>query len=173
MSKQKEQIKALLDEHGITIESVFVPFSRSRNAGEKHPSLNWIVTLKHNGRNILTTDYMAGYAHAPSYNKKESAFRFDPKMYYVKRECEGGKEAKGYNYGKTILPDSVDVVYCLLMDAEVLDYDEFEEWAGTFGYDVDSRKGEAVYSACLKIAIKFNKLGEAVINELREAYQDY
>jgi len=34
MSKQKEQIKALLDEHGITIESVFVPFSRSRNAGE-------------------------------------------------------------------------------------------------------------------------------------------
>lgn len=176
MSEQKEQIKALLNKHGLTVESVFVPFSRSRNAGEKSPSLNWVVTLKHNGKNILTTDYSAGCGHCPSYKQGQKIYANDA----VVLECEKGFKAKaglGMHYyidtRKPILPDSVDVVYSLLMDAEVLDYSSYEEWAGNFGYDEDSRKGEQVYNACMKIALQFRRIGGTVINELREAYQDY
>lgn len=52
----------------LTVESVFVPFSQSRNKAEPHKTLNWKVTVKRNGRDILTTDYGAGIAHCPGYN---------------------------------------------------------------------------------------------------------
>lgn len=48
-------IDSALADLGLTVDSVFVPFSRSRNKGEKYKSLNWQVTVKRNGRNILTT----------------------------------------------------------------------------------------------------------------------
>lgn len=34
---------------GITIESAFVPKSKSRNRDEKHLSINWICALSRNG----------------------------------------------------------------------------------------------------------------------------
>jgi hypothetical protein len=74
---------------------------------------------------------------------------------------------------RAITPDSVDVVYSLLLDSEVLEAGDFETWAGEFGYDPDSRQAEQIYNACLKIALQFRKIGESVISELREAYQDY
>lgn len=42
------------------------------------------------------------------------------------------------------------------------------------GYDPDSRKAEAIYKACLEIALKLrNALGEDGLAKLREAAQDY
>lgn len=174
---QKEDIKALLDKHGLTVESVFVPWSKSRNSGEKNPSLNWKVTLKHGGRAVLTTDYMAGCGHAPSYQQRKT---YDSKK-NVGMECETGFRCRElYTMGaivpvknSPILPDSVDVVYSLLIDSEVLDAGGFEEWAREFGYEEDSREAEKTYNARLKIALQFRKIGESVISELREAYQDY
>lgn len=183
----KDQINEVLEKHGLTVESEFVPWSLSRNAGEKNPSLNWKVTLIHNGRKILTADYSAGMAHCPSY--KDITKHMRPTtvgMEMVKHECEKGRVA-GYYSGALnsvmpsanpkkrgeILPDSHDVIYSLLMDSEALESDSYEWWAGNFGYDEDSRAGEAVYNACVKIALQFRKIGESVIAELREAYQDY
>lgn len=60
-------IDSALADLGLTVESVFVPFSQSRNKAEKHKSLNWRVTVKRNGRDILTTDYSAGAGHCPGY----------------------------------------------------------------------------------------------------------
>ncbi len=175
----KHQIDALLDKHGLTVESVFVPWSRSRNAGEKNPSLNWSVTLVHNGQKVLTTDYSAGCGHAPSY--KQSFKRDYLNESKVLRECETGLKSQYAplsdtvisNRSKPILPDPRDVIYSLLMDSEVLDYDGFESWADSFGYDQDSRRAEKMYQACMKIALQMNRLGSSVIEELREAYQDY
>lgn len=184
MSEQKENIKALLEKHNLTVESVFVPLSQSRNAGEKYPSLNWIITLKHNGHKILATDYSAGCAHCPSYKKVNPDRMWGHNV--LTWECENGKELDnqgmkmmeiGYGVGdkkrNPIFPDSVDVVYSLLMDSEVLDYPDYEDWANCFGYDPDSRSGEKVYQACMKIALQFRQLGESVISELREVFQDY
>lgn len=54
METAKQTAQAALDALGLTVESVFVPWSRSRNKGEKSPSLNWIVTVKRNGKDVLT-----------------------------------------------------------------------------------------------------------------------
>lgn len=53
----------------LTVESVFVPFSQSRHKDEPHKTLNWRVTVKRNGRDILTTDYSAGIMHCPGYKR--------------------------------------------------------------------------------------------------------
>jgi hypothetical protein len=174
----KQEIKAVLDKYGLTVESIFVLFSQSRNAEEESPSLNWKVTLKCNGRKVLTTDYMAGCGHAPSY--KQGKQSYDDRQ-LIKAECETGYActqmwAMGHIQpmkNKPILPDAADVIYSLLMDSEVLQYSSFEEWAGEFGYDQDSRSAEETYKACLKIALQFNRLGESAISELREVFQDY
>jgi len=171
----KKELTALLNKHGITVESAFVPWSLSRNAGEDSPSLNWVVTLKQNGRKLLTTDYMAGCAHCPAYDQR--GYNTVNGRADVLKECEGGKMVDPHpSIGLThraITPDPLDVINSLLLDSDVLNYDSFEEWAGDFGYDEDSRKGEAIYRACLAISLQFRKLGESVIAELREAFQDY
>jgi hypothetical protein len=60
------------------------------------------------------------------------------------------------------------------MDSDVFNYSSFEEWASTFGYDADSRKGESIYRTCLDIALKLrNAIGEDGLQKLREACQDY
>jgi hypothetical protein len=61
---------------GLTIESVFIPFSQSRNKAEKRNSLNWKVSLCRNGKAFLTCDYSAGIAHCPGYKVKEAPLSF-------------------------------------------------------------------------------------------------
>lgn len=179
-----DHIKALLDKYGLTVESVFIPWSQSRNREEKHPSLNWSVTLLMNGRKILTTDYMAGMGHCSFYSKVNPMRLLVWQMDAIKLECETGFpviKAKidsalrmaMQDKKNPILPDSLDVIHSLLLDSEVIEYSSFESWAGDFGYDPDSRKDEHIYNSCLKIALQFRQIGESVISELREAYQDY
>jgi hypothetical protein len=181
---EKQEIANLMTEMGLTVESVFVPFSKSRHAnpekGQKPwRSLNWKVTLK-NGRDILTTNYSAGEAHCPSY--KHNARRTADYEAAINFEVENGKRAtplwfgssKFKPSGETIKPDPVDVLYSLVSDSSVLDYSTYEDWAGDLGYDPDSRKGEAVYRECLEIALKLrNGLSETNLAKLRDAFQDY
>lgn len=144
----RDAMQAAMTALKLTIDSAFVPWSQSRNKAEKHKSLNWRVTLKRDGREILTTDYSAGIAHAPSY----------PKL----------------GRGTPILPDSLDVLHSLISDSDVLDAGGFESWASDFGYDADSRKAESIYRACLDIALKLRAgIGEAGLATLREAAIDY
>lgn len=165
-AKTKQAIKDVLNKYGLTVTSKFIPWSRSRNKNEKYPSLNWNVTLVQNGKEILTTEYSAGMGHAPSYKQGDNIiYRHEQ----IKNECERGKTFSGV----LILPDSLDVMYSLLMDSEVLEYATFEEWADSFGYNADSRQDEKLYQACLKIALQFKRIGESIIAELREVYQDY
>jgi len=175
------EIRAAIESLGLTIESVFVPFSQSRNKAEKMPSLNWRVTLKRDGREVLTTDYMAGPAHCPAYKRKQRATeRPNDRREEIAHECETGKTARRAQAhgailsGKPILPDPLDVLYSLTMDSDVLDYGTFEEWAGSFGYEADSRKAESIYRACLEIALKLrNGVGDAGMARLREIFEDY
>lgn len=180
-------LKAAITDLGLTVESVFVPVSRSRNAKDKHdpksghpwsPSLNWRCTIKHNGRDILTTDYSAGSAHCPAYKESikslgnaNSVDRHDAIM----DECERGK---GRIFGpmsqKPILPQAHDVIWSLARDSDAIDYASYKDWADDLGYDPDSRKGEAIYRACLEIALKLRAaIGDAGLAKLREAGQGY
>lgn len=174
----KTEILAAMNALKLTIATEFVPFSKSRHAtpakGEKPwRCLNWRVTLKHDGRDVVTTDYSAGEGHCPGSK--------DPRL--VDLEIHTGLPAywpPGQRHprtrpdGKPILPDPCDVIASLALDSDVIDAGGFESWAEEFGYDTDSRKAEATYRACLELALKLRSaLGDDGLRTLREACQDY
>lgn len=177
MNTKIDTVSQTLQDMGLTIESKFIPFSQSRNKAEKYPSLNWLVTLKYKGKEVITTDYMAGCAHCPSYNQKND---YNTRQ-ALAVECESGYTARptwseGNFYPdkkKPIFPKIEDVVYSLVMDSDVIEYD-FPDWCSNFGYEEDSRKAESIYKQCQDIALKMiRSLGTDNLNTLREVYQDY
>jgi hypothetical protein len=168
----------------LTVDSTFIPWSESRNAKEDRPSLNWHVTIKHKGREILSTDYSAGYGHCPASKASVKAMGNQNSVMrdaHIRWECEHGYESAPssnlntiYCRGKPLTPKPLDVLSSLVLDAAALDCRDFEEWASDLGYDTDSRKAEAIYRACLDIGLKMRAaLGDANLQNLREAFQDY
>lgn len=194
-------ITAIAAENRLFIVAEFVPFSKSRNKAEKHKSVNWKLTLcqakpaapsepefksgvytKADApaamRSILTCDYSSGTAICPA-DKRKDSYR---KQELINWECENGVAAFAMeNMGvispqrkKPILPDLCDVLASLSMDASAIDEGPFEDWASSLGYDTDSRKAEAIYNACLDIAVRLRSgLGESTFTRLREACQGH
>lgn len=173
----KARIEDTARELGLTMEAEFVPFSKSRNKDEKNPSLNWRVTLHRNGREILTTDYMAGSGHCPAYKSPEHGrpgFMSIERDKAIRIECEEGKRVLTYGYGNPIVPELADVLYSLVADASAIDYATFEDWASEHGYYTDSRSAEKTYRACLETALKLRSaIGDDGLHKLRVACQDY
>ena len=173
-------IDNLINSLGLTYSAEFVPQSKSRNAGEKRPSLNWKVTVSR-GLHTFTTDYMQGIGHAP----KDGFYAKNPTLHNkiimekeLKMMTEGGSYRRGDSQligGKIPAPLCRDVLYSLILDSDVLNHANFESWASDFGYDTDSRKAEETYKACLDIALQLKVIlgGEANMEKLREAFQDY
>ena len=182
-----ERIAAFAAEHGLTLESTFVPFSQSRHAKGEKPwrSLNWTVRLMRADREILTTDYAQGEAYAPAYKIKASnPYDRQCREDAISLETETGRIAirlfgtgsGKYGPGRRHIPapSIVDVLYSLSSDASVLDAGCFENWAADCGYDTDSRKAETTYRACFDIALKMRAaLGDAGLEALQIACQDY
>lgn len=198
-----EELNKAIEELGLEHRAEFVPFSQSRSAKEKHPSLNRKVKLFKRSVLQIETDYMQGIAHAPGYNDKATKNGKEVikgsrgwKEQYFRVVAEKGKYIsnfkrlgeyrdwywaaedleKGYGLGLSALqpvppPHLRDVMYSLLMDSSVLNASSFEDWASEFGMDTDSRKAEAMYRACLDIALKMRAvLGESGMTLLRELY---
>lgn len=163
----EQTAQAYVDSLSIPYMATFVPQSMSRNADEKHPSINW--TINFGG---LVTDYMQGIAHMPGYKhytrrtidvaEREKAAA-EKGLYFPSNRSFGGKKIPS--------PALVDVLYSLVMDSDVIEYDCFEDWAENFGYDSDSLKAKSIYDACLSIALKLRKLIN--LDEARAAFQDY
>ena len=170
----KSRAQALLDELGLTIKSDFVPFSRSRHAKDREKTLNWLVTVLHKGRDVLTTDYSAGIAHAPSYGGHGAPLfrRMSVETQKaIDTECETGRDMKR---NMRIEPVDVDVFNSLVQDSDVLNYSSFEDWADECGLDTDSRKAEQMYRACMTTALALRSaIGDANLGRLREAFRDY
>ena len=147
----KEQFIALLGGLGIEVKTAFVPWSQSRNKHEKHPSLNWRYSLIRKGKEFLSGDYFAGHGHCPSYSQVLSVDGAEA----VQQECETGRTCfpGTLRKGQPIRLDTVDLFESLLLDAGAIDYATFEDWAADYGYDVDSRKAEAIYKECLRIGL--------------------
>jgi len=172
---------------GISLRSEFVPLSRSRNVGEPFPTLNWRVTVCKDGKHILTTDYSKGMGHCPAWveNPGRSAPHLDARCAW---ECESGlvsdvrKNPDGsisfiakrspLPGGRSAIssvpgPSPFDVFYALCLDAEAINFPTYEDYAPELGLDSDSRKGEAIYRACLKIGLALRSgLGDELLAKL-------
>ena len=186
----KAELEAWAETRGATLESVFVPWSQSRSYEPKTPAfrrnLNWRVSLMRLQKEplkpvqVYSFDYSAGIAHAPIYKRahRPGEPRFET-LFWEKAillEVETGRAASGtyYTPGAPIKPGLCDVLASLALDASAIDYARFEDWAGDYGFDPDSRKGEAAYREGLACALAIRGAwGEQGLRELREAAQDY
>lgn len=174
-----QEIARIMHGYNLNLEYTFIPWSQSRNKDEKQPSLNYSVTVKQNGRAILTTLYSMGMGHAPAYKAKWRN-KWD-KAQAIAVECERGKNTSAIYpdgmifSGKTpILPNDADVWQSLLSDAEAIDFAGFESWAREYGYDQDSRAAERIYNKCVSIGLKLRAgIDERARVELRELLRDY
>ncbi len=175
-----------LTRRGLTVDIAFVPFSRSRNAKEKHHSLNWSMALVREDKvKVFDTDYMQGVGHIPNYPHGKlydyphggRSINLDE---WEKDICETGKVRRYlvnvdvFIGGKPLpKPDIANVFHSLLLYADAVNYGSFEQWAEDFGYETDSRAAEKTYKACLEIALKLNGIfGAEVLNKWRELGQD-
>lgn len=177
---RRESIAATVERLGLSVESDFIPWSRSRNAGEKEPSLNWRVWLRRyvhtdgteKPRVIVETLYSAGMAHCPSYSQRD--WKTVDGNAAVRQECETGRSHKHPFRREPIELDALDVIASLVLDASVLEAGGFEEWAAEMGWDADSRKAEATWKECLDIALKMRQgVGEAGMVDLAEAFREW
>lgn len=183
-------VRAIAAREGLEMESTFVPLSASRNGARARapkpaaPSLNWRVRLVRRvnvnaTRLVLETDYMQGLAWAPAYKRLDARQRRTVDgAAAIERECETGRESSLSGFGaRPVLggkplqaPDLVDVLGCLVRDADALDAARFEDWASDYGYDTDSREAESTYRACLATGVALRAaLGNDVLDELRAA----
>lgn len=177
----KERVQAWIDKYHATMAVKFIPWSQSRNANKMHPSLNYEVTISREGLHAeMTTDYSMGCGHCPAYKTQGKDRLLSRKR--IQWECENGRQSivvshdifSSRSVKPTLWPSFPDVLYSLSMDSSVLDSPGYEAWANEYGYDEDSRKGEAIYRACLDIALKMRSMfGDAGMQELAEACQDY
>jgi hypothetical protein len=166
MSEARERFLSLMAKHAITVESKFIPWKSSRNKGQTDPTLNWTVSVLKNGKPVLTGDYSAGCANCPSYRQEYPKRWTVAEKAVIEAECNRGvpchysdalRAGVAKVGGKPILPDPADVVASFLSDGDA----------------IDSRKGEAIYRACLQVGLSLrNTLGEETLRELREAAQD-
>ncbi len=174
-------LDAFIETLGLTYSAVFVPQNVSRNAGEKHPSLNWIVII---GKGVpaggvspvvIRTDYMQGIGHLPE--SEATLFRAFGHSNSLARDEYNRRVANSGRYGlsnrKLPSPPLRDVLYSLVLDGDADDY-TFEEWCSNYGLATDSRKAEQTYSQCRGIGAKLRRmLGAPNLARLRELFQDY
>lgn len=195
---KNEKIDTYIATLKVEYEAEFVPISQSRNADGKWLSLNWKIKLGRKRGDLtgwqLITDYGQGIAHAPGYEHSwnQSGHQTEyfkivaekgrtagvlPKLSNGKVDWYEAKDFHGYKTGKwrPIPPPLLrDILYSLISDSDVIDYAGFEDWAGNFGYETDSRKAEETYKACMDIALKLRALiGEKAMSELRVLFEDY
>lgn len=169
--------KALIENAGLSLKCEFVPFSQSRNKDNEHKSINWKVTLLKSDKPVLITDYSQGVGHIPGYSTMARKTLWLEEQEKISIEQGKYKTPFGGDYCpiKSLpSPKIEDVLYGLITDSEVIDYDSFESWADNMGFDPDSRKDEKIYQACLEIGLKLrNRLGDKLLSELRDSFQDY
>lgn len=166
----------LIAESGLSIRAQFVPFSESRNKKGKQPSLNWRITVQHNGLALFVCDYSAGSAHCPAHNNKR---RWSPveRRDAIALECEKGRAVQLFmaslsmpKYGEAIEPNARDVISSLLRDCDAIDFRSFEDWCAEYGFDADSREARKTYDECIARAVALRAaVGSAMFDKLREA----
>ena len=167
-----DKAQTYVDSLNVPYNAIFIPQSQSRNANERHRSLNWRIMF-----GDIHTDYMQGIGHVPNYSEWGRGRRT---LHVAEREGQAAekgrywpsKNSNLFGTGKKIpAPKLIDVLHSLVIDADAIEHGCFEDWADTFGYDPDSRKAYETYQACIGIALKLRQ--HINLNEAREAFEDY
>lgn len=111
------------------------------------------------------TDFYQGLGHRSPQPKPQDGGRPPRRSTLMYEQLERQR--------KPTPPTAASVLYCLLSDAAAIDQ-SFDDWAGDFGYDTDSRKALATYEACCDTGRELRRIfTPAQRAELSELLQDY
>lgn len=184
MKNTHPELTAYIENLGVAYQAQFVPMIQPQQT-ITYPQLHWAITLTKGGQ-TLATSYTQGQAHILKYkafHKTPYDGRLAHEMY--RKTCETGilynhfSETFGWmrrSRGPKVQPPPslLDILYCLVQDASVLDFASFEPWAQDCGYDADSRKAETIYKACVQQSLTLkNLIGSHALEHLQQLYQDY
>jgi hypothetical protein len=153
----REQLADIVPTLGVTIDAKYLSFG-PRDGWGKEPMFNWTVTLKRWTATTMTLAYSMGAAHcewmtwkeavrAGCHNRRDydDATKLPPLRGAFEKETMHTAEMRA-RYTRPTPPTLADVLGCLCADASGYDNARtFEEWAGDYGYDTDSRKAESTY----------------------------
>lgn len=154
----------ILEELGCTLTTRFIPWSWSRSAKEKNPSLNWDCILER-GKHSHSFPYTKGCGHCHAY-RNPVRFPNGKKDDYltkeaIRRECETGEKATP--------PSLEEVCYSLFLDA----YDgDFEDWCEEYGYSDDSIKAKAMYEECCRTRRALQRMFGSHYDSLKDLLSD-
>lgn len=162
-----DTIDEAIDKISLTYTAEFVPQKFSRNRESKTLSINWRITLSKDGV-FISTDYMQGVGHIPTYKYSKYLQRTNEIMVSSIGKYRKSENGMDYPLPK---PKLKDILYSLTVDSDVFNYDDFEDWADSYGYNPDSIKDKEVYESCLVMGKQFKKLVN--INDMQELFEDY
>jgi hypothetical protein len=189
MSEIQEQIDQFLQDNKITYSHKFVPFSISRNAKEKEPTLNWKVELT-NEKGSIFTDYQKGIGHLDfnwvngfrkvmsiDQDKATKSAVYDAIEKGIHKDVTVGNKGDvkvGFKNKPFPHPTIYEVLTSLLIDAQAIDFPSYESWANEYGYESDSRKGEKTYNACREHGAQLLQIfgSREKMNQLQEMLYD-
>jgi hypothetical protein len=141
----KTDLKSLCKQRGLTVTAVIGITVPVRT--ELKDKIQAIVTVRYEGR-IMAIPYYYGNL----------------------KQYEGSTKAQKAKLEKI---EPADVVRCLMVDFDVMNYSSFEEWAENSSYDVDSRKAEDIWKTCQKVSVAVQALLGADFEQFQESSQDY
>jgi hypothetical protein len=140
-----------LEEMGIKMECKYIPPSQRNGKSwfENQYYLSWQCTI--NGK---TFHFNQGSGHVTSREVRDmlrSRLTIDNKRMlddFFEHFRIGLKKIHQDE------PKLSSVLECLILDAEVLDHENFESWAACFGYDSDSISAKRTYDECLESSLR-------------------
>jgi len=170
----------ILEKAGLEYEANFLPIKQPK--GEvKNPQLNWSIYFK-TDKGSITTNYSEGIGHVKHYRqRKNNSIDESGVQEAFRKTCETGKLFVDKNghvkhfimLGNQPKPGRENVIYCLLSDADCLDY-TFQEWCDNMGYNTDSIKDKELYEKCIHQSVQFRRLWDCKEWEnLKESFQDF
>ena len=177
---------------GLTMETKQVTH---RTDASDMKGIHWDITVS-KGKQSLTLEYTEGLGNFVNcnYNRRSNNdvdilnMLLNNKDYHDARLVDGrvctiNKKRVIYRSSRTmtgevyfkrmeiIPPKLSDIIYCLSMDAQVIN-ETFKDWVDNYGYSDDSIKAKGMYDACIKRAIELKQLG-VDLDALAEEMEDY
>jgi hypothetical protein len=167
----KAELAKAMQTHGVTITTVFLPFSkvpadRTKSFSE---SVTWEYSVRKADKLVSQGLYSCGVGCA-KYNLPNSPLI--PKWNDKSIDATGFRkeiQASGQAYPiKVLPPDSSDILGSLLLDASS-GSDLFEDFCLNYGYDTDSRKAEKTWLACRNTYVELVQIfGTDELSRLQE-----
>jgi hypothetical protein len=112
-------------------------------------------------------DYFTGLGHIKNYKNHDTLYKLNQVIFLL----QTGKPRHGGDRFELVKPKLDDVVHCLIMDSDVLNYASFEDWCFDFGYNPDSISDKKVYDDCVSNALKLSSVLD--IEKLKPLFIDY